>query len=224
MPESPASEAEIPLGAVITNITSGGKTIESLAPSSVSNFVAENITDEIHIEYTHKGTKGSANITPQLNVIEEEPDRPVIGLSTALVETMRQTPFEAIVSASVRTYESTLAIIVGLATFLASAATLSADVSQVSGPIGIAGMVGDAAEFGIVTLLVFTAFISLNLAVINLLPIPALDGGRLVFVAIEAITRRRISDKWVGIVNLTGFVFLILLMIAVTYNDILRIL
>ena len=50
MPESPASEAEIPLGAVITNITSGGKTIESLAPSSVSNFVAENITDEIHIE------------------------------------------------------------------------------------------------------------------------------------------------------------------------------
>ena len=186
--------------------------------------MAENITDEIHIEYTHKGTKGSANITPQLNVIEEEPDRPVIGLSTALVETMRQTPFEAIVSASVRTYESTLAIIVGLATFLASAATLSADVSQVSGPIGIAGMVGDAAEFGIVTLLVFTAFISLNLAVINLLPIPALDGGRLVFVAIETITRRRISDKWVGIVNLTGFVFLILLMIAVTYNDILRIL
>jgi regulator of sigma E protease len=109
-------------------------------------------------------------------------------------------------------------------TFLASAVTLSADVSQVTGPIGIAGMVGDAAEFGIVSLLVFTAFISLNLAVINLLPIPALDGGRLVFVAIEAIIRRPINEKWIGRVNLVGFVFLILLMIAVTYNDILRLL
>lgn len=222
MPDSPASEAEIPLGAVITNITSGDETIESLTPTSVSNFVVENPTREIQIEYTHKGTEGSVNITPELNIIEEEPDRAVIGLSTALVETVRQSPFEALISATVRTYESTLAIIIGLATFLASAVTLSADVSQVAGPIGIAGMVGDAAEFGIVSLLIFTAFISLNLAVINLLPIPALDGGRLVFVAIESITRRRIDDKWVGMINLAGFVFLILLMIAVTYNDILR--
>lgn len=222
MPDSPASEEGIPLGAVITNMSSNGQTIESLAPSSISNFVAENPTSEIQIEYSHKGNDVSVNLTPKLNVIEEEPGRAVIGLSTALVETVRQTPFEALVNASIRTYESILAISIGLANFLASAVTLSADVSQVAGPIGIAGMVGDAAEFGIVSLLVFTAFISLNLAVINLLPIPALDGGRLVFVAIEAITRRHIDDKWISIVNLTGFAFLILLMIAVTYNDILR--
>lgn len=222
MPESPASEAGIPLGAVITNISSGEEVIDSLAPSSVSNFVIENPNSEIQIDYTHKGTNSSASLTPKLNVIEEEPGRPVIGLSTALVETVHQTPFEALISASVRTYQSTLAIIIGLATFLASAVTLTADVSQVAGPIGIAGMVGDAAEFGFVSLLIFTAFISLNLAVINLLPIPALDGGRLVFVAIEAIMRRPIDSKWVGVVNLAGFAFLILLMIAVTYNDILR--
>lgn len=222
MPDSPASESGIPLGAVITNISNEEETIESLSPSSVSTFVTENSTKEIRIQYTHKGTDGSASLTPKLNVIEEEPGRAVIGLSTALVETVRQTPFEALIGATVRTYESTLAITIGLGTFLASAVTLSADVSQVTGPVGIAGMVGDAAEFGFVSLLIFTAFISLNLAVINLLPIPALDGGRLVFVAIEAIMRRPIDSKWVGIVNLAGFAFLILLMIAVTYSDIVK--
>lgn len=221
-PESPADMAEIPLGAVIINIESGDLKIESLAPSSVSNFVAENPDSEIQIDYTHKGKDYSVSLTPQLGVVEDEPERAVIGLSTALVETVRQTPFDALISASTRTFEATYAIAFGLITFLASAVTLSADVSQVSGPIGIAGMVGDAAEFGIVSLLIFTAFISLNLAVINLLPIPALDGGRLVFVAIEAVTRRRIDDKWVMRVNLAGFAFLILLMVAVTYNDILR--
>ncbi|MEX0913033.1 MAG: site-2 protease family protein, partial [Candidatus Paceibacterota bacterium] len=220
MSDSPSDEAEVPLGAVIKNVRSGDQAIESLTPSSVSNFVTENSESEIQIDYTHKGNDASITLTPQRGLIENEPERAVIGLSSALVETVRQNPLEALVGATVRTYESLIAITIGITTFLASAVTLSADVSQVTGPIGIAGMVGDAAEFGIVSLLIFTAFISLNLAVINLLPIPALDGGRLVFVAIEAITRRSIGDKWVGRVNLVGFVFLILLMIAVTYNDI----
>ncbi len=85
-------------------------------------------------------------------------------------------------------------------------------------------MVGDAADFGITALLTFTAMISLNLAVINMLPVPALDGGRLVFVAIEAVTRRPINPVWTGRVNLVGFVLLMLLMVVVTWNDIARLL
>jgi regulator of sigma E protease len=85
-------------------------------------------------------------------------------------------------------------------------------------------MVGDAASFGFTALLTFTAIISLNLAIINLLPVPALDGGRLVFVAIEAVTRRPIPPQWAGRVNFAGFALLMLLMVAVTYNDILRLL
>ncbi|MEZ4200445.1 MAG: site-2 protease family protein [Candidatus Paceibacterota bacterium] len=99
-----------------------------------------------------------------------------------------------------------------------------ADFSTVAGPVGIVGMVGDAAEFGVAALLVFTAIISLNLAVINLLPFPALDGGRLVFVAIESIIRRPINPVWAARVNFIGFALLILLMIAVTYSDITKIL
>jgi len=75
---------------------------------------------------------------------------------------------------------------------------------------------------GIVALLSFMAFISLNLAVINLLPLPALDGGRLVFVAIETVTGKEIPPEWAGKVNLFGFALLMLLMLVVTYNDILR--
>ena len=100
----------------------------------------------------------------------------------------------------------------------------TADLSQVAGPIGIVGMVGDAATFGIVALLTFTAMISLNLAVINMLPIPALDGGRLLFVAFEAITRKPINPVWMGRVNLVGFALLMLLMILVTWSDIAKLL
>jgi regulator of sigma E protease len=85
-------------------------------------------------------------------------------------------------------------------------------------------MVGDAAAFGITALLTFTAVISLNLAVINLLPFPALDGGRLVFVVIEAVTGKDIPPEWAGRMNLVGFALLMILMVAVTYNDILNLL
>ncbi len=86
------------------------------------------------------------------------------------------------------------------------------------------GLVEDAAAFGITALLTFTAIISLNLAVINLLPFPALDGGRLVFVAIEAVTQKHIPAIWAARVNFIGFVLLMFLMVAVTYNDIARLL
>ncbi|MCA9365763.1 site-2 protease family protein [Candidatus Kaiserbacteria bacterium] len=92
-----------------------------------------------------------------------------------------------------------------------------------AGPVGIAGLVGEAAAFGFTSLLTFTAVISLNLAVINMLPFPALDGGRLMFVGVEAITRRRIDPVWVLRLNVIGFVLLIALMVAVTYNDVIKI-
>ena len=98
----------------------------------------------------------------------------------------------------------------------------TADWTQVAGPIGIAGLVGDASSVGLVYLLYFTAFISVNLAVINLLPLPALDGGRLLFVAIEAVRGKPMSDKITNLFNLLGFSLIILLMIVVSYHDVLR--
>jgi regulator of sigma E protease len=116
----------------------------------------------------------------------------------------------------------TILIAVGLGGFIASAFTLSADLSQVAGPVGIVGLVGDAAALGIIALFNFTAIISIHLAIINLLPFPALDGGRLVVIIIEAIKRSAIKPKIVNTVNGIGFILLILLMLAVTYSDIIK--
>ena len=113
-------------------------------------------------------------------------------------------------------------IVVGFGTLIAGLFHGTASVSDLTGPVGIAGMVGTAARLGLSYLLMFTAFISVNLGIINLVPFPALDGGRLLFVIIETIIRRRIKATFANVVNLVGFVLLMLLMVFVTYRDILR--
>ncbi len=223
LPGSPAEKAGIPLGAKIEAVSSNTDDLQKLTPTEFTAFITSHNDQPIKISYVHKGVVYEATLTPESGVIISEPDRKAVGLATGLVTISKLGPIEAIIAATNRTWDSLRAITVGLIAFIGSAFTLSADVSQVTGPIGIAGMVGDAAEFGFVSLLVFTAFISLNLAVINLLPIPALDGGRLIFVIAEAIIRRPINPEWMARVNFAGFMLLILLMIAVTYNDILRI-
>ena len=80
----------------------------------------------------------------------------------------------------------------------------------------------DAAKLGFTYLLMFTALISINLGVINLVPFPALDGGRILFVIIEAIIRRPIKAVIANTTNAIGFSLLIILMIVVTYKDIAR--
>lgn len=222
LPESPAAEAKIPHGATITGVSNDESSLGNLTPAGFTDFIALSGDQTISITYTHKGDEETVSVTPTTGIIESEPDRRAVGVATAMVTNVKEGPIDALITASTRTYDTLIAITVGLASFIGSAFTLSADVSQVTGPIGIAGMVGDAAEFGFVSLLIFTAFISLNLAVINLLPIPALDGGRLLFVIAEAVIGRPIDPEWMGRVNLVGFALLILLMVAVTYNDILR--
>lgn len=93
-------------------------------------------------------------------------------------------------------------------------------LSEVAGPVGIIGIVSEAGRLGIAPLLTLTALISINLSIINLLPIPALDGGRLLFVGIEAISRRRIKPVVFRAANTAGFALIILLMIFVTIQDV----
>lgn len=93
-------------------------------------------------------------------------------------------------------------------------------LKSVSGPVGIAGIVGSSAQQGFSILLAITAIISINLAVLNLMPFPALDGGRLVVVAIEGIIHRRLNPKIINWINAIGFLLLIGLMLVVTFKDV----
>ena len=96
----------------------------------------------------------------------------------------------------------------------------TADLSGVVGPIGLVGFVGEATALGFSYLLYFTALISINLGIVNLLPFPALDGGRLLFVAIEGVRKKSIPVRVFNKVNTAGFVILVGLMILITFRDI----
>lgn len=219
--DSPAAAAELPIGATLTAIAASDTYIEEPLPSEFQAVVAA-ADGPVSITYQMAEQTETVVITPQADW--NDGDSATIGIGLALVETQSFGFFAALKEATVMTYESLINITVGLATLLSQSVKGEADFSNIAGPVGIVGMVGDAAEFGFTSLLLFMAVISLNLAVINLLPVPALDGGRLVMVGIEAITRRPINPEWVQRVNMLGFILLLLLMVAVTYNDILRLL
>ncbi len=93
-------------------------------------------------------------------------------------------------------------------------------VKYVSGPVGISNVVAEAATIGFDAVLSLTALISLNLAVVNLLPLPALDGGRLIFVLIELIFRKRVPQKYEAVIHFVGLVALMALMVVIVFKDI----
>lgn len=148
---------------------------------------------------------------------------PAIGIAMANVGIVKMNFFTAIFESAKVTYQTTIDIFKGLALLIGDAIAGEGELDTVAGPVGIVGMVSDASNYGFVYLLTFTAFISINLAVLNIMPFPALDGGRLVIVLIESIIRRQINPKFVNILNFVGFVILISFMILITWNDIVKI-
>lgn len=95
-------------------------------------------------------------------------------------------------------------------------------LNQLSGPVGVVTVIGEAASVGFDSLLLMIAFITINLGIFNMLPFPALDGGRFVFLIVEGIRRKPINPKIENGINMAGFALLILLMIVVTVNDVIK--
>ena len=154
------------------------------------------------------------------NIFGEDVQRYIIGI-TAAGETYSKemNVFQAFSESMIQTYRVTELMVVIIAKLV------SGDISTdtIGGPIMIAQMAGDSAKAGIGSLISFIALISVNLAMINLLPIPVLDGGHLLFFSIEAVKGRPVSTKVREIAQQVGLFILILLMILVFYNDISRI-
>lgn len=147
--------------------------------------------------------------------------KPGIGVGLDVIGTAHLSFGHAVVEGFKMTTSTTKAIFHGFADLFSGIASGNKGVlSNVTGPIGIVGAVGEAYTFGWAYVLLFAAMISLNLAIINILPFPALDGGRLLFVIIEAIIRRPIPAKVANIVNMVGFGLLLLLMVIVSFHDI----
>lgn len=222
LPDSPAADALVRTGDVILGITASDAALTELTPEAVTAFIRSRGGEVLTFSLERGGAPLELTVTPALGAVEEQPEHAAVGMRMGIIGTLMLPPHIALWEGLMLTVDFLGKVTLAILGFLGSAATLQADLSQVAGPVGIVGLVGDAAELGIVSLMTFTAIISLNLAVINLLPVPALDGGRLLFLLIEAVKGSPIRSNVAYALNTVGFLFLIFLMIAVTYNDLLR--
>lgn len=152
-------------------------------------------------------------VTKELSIVSEvAPDsaRGMIGIGPA----MQKYQFLPSMQVSLQRFGAVIAsifqVVTGQAPF------------DVAGPVGIIFVIGEVAQTGFVNLLLLTALISISLGIMNLLPIPALDGGRLFFLLVEAIRGRSIDPEKEGTIHFIGFAILIILILFVTYQDLLR--
>ena len=219
LPDSPAEKSGLKTGDIITHIsTQNGNVLEYLNPESVSNFVND-ANRSIFLEINRGEEPLVFDIEPKILVNSE---RKMLGIQMDMVGILKLPIHRAFWEGARVTYQMTLMTVVGLFDLIKDTVRGEADMSSITGPVGIVGLVGDASQLGFTYLLTFIALISINLAVINLIPFPALDGGRLLFVAVEALTKRPINPKFAQITNTVSFFLLIALMIFVTYRDILK--
>lgn len=221
LPGSPAEEAGLLPGDRVRSASTSKDTFTSANSEEFSAFVGAH-QEPITFVLERKGEERTITATPRAGVDTALPERFVLGVGVASVGTVITPWYQAPIEGLSLTWDLTRNTAIGLVSFFASIFTFSADLTQVSGPIGIAGAVGDASQNGLAALMTLTALISINLALINVLPIPALDGGRLLFVIIESIIRRPLPRSFQNGINAVGFAFLILLMLVVTASDIFK--
>lgn len=223
LPNSPANKSGLITGDEVSKISSGSDVLtkDSLTPSKAVEFISSHSDKEITIGFVRNKETGeqSATLKAEENIVK---GKKVVGIGMESVGILKLPIHLALLEGVRTTWIIIKNTAIGLYTFISGIFTFKSDFSQVSGPVGIAKVVGEARAHGFVYLLTLTALISINLAIINLLPFPALDGGRLLFVLIEAIIRRPINPKVVQWTNTLGFIFLILLMLAVTTHDIIK--
>lgn len=224
LPGSPAAAAGLTAGDVVLGAQNGHYTFAGADPAAFTKFVADG-GRQTAIALTVKHENGKTETLfaqPTAGIIASEPTRAALGVEVAAIGIVPLSFGAAIMQGASLTWEATKLTAAGLWHFFYGVFTFSADLSQVSGPVGIAGAVGSASAQGVGDLFSIMALISINLALINLLPVPALDGGRLLFVIIESIIRRPIKPEVAQAVNAIGFIALILLMLVVTAHDIFR--
>ncbi|MBU6232226.1 MAG: site-2 protease family protein [Patescibacteria group bacterium] len=212
-PGSPAEKAGLQLGDVVTSVDS--KPVSSI--EQIQNNINDSKGAPISIAYSRARAVSSTTVAAVTGLV---PGKYAVGIAMDNVGDLKLPFFTSVWEGLRYTWFMMRDTAVGLYTFVAGLFQGTASLSDVAGPVGIAGIVGNAAELGFTYLVMITALISINLGIINLIPFPALDGGRILFVALEGAFRRRISAKFVNAVNAVGFVLLMILMVAVTYKDI----
>ncbi|PIE67441.1 MAG: RIP metalloprotease RseP [Deltaproteobacteria bacterium] len=184
----------------------------------------------LHVRLDRAGSVINVEIVPirfsEENLLGEQVESYRIGISTPGVTipdadriTIKRGFFQAVAESIAQTYQISRLMVLSIGKLIKG----TVSTKTLGGPIMIAEMAGQQAEEGLTHLIFFIAWLSINLAVINFLPIPVLDGGHLLFFFIEAIMRRPLNTRMREMAQQAGIFILIMLMVFVFYNDISRI-
>ncbi|BBW96654.1 regulator of sigma-W protease RasP [Geobacillus subterraneus] len=179
--------------------------------TEIVNTIRSHPQETLQFQIRRDGKDMTVAVTPEAKTIQGE----TIGL-IGVYQPMEKSVFGSVKQGLTETYYWTREIVAGLGQLI----TGQFHLDMLSGPVGIAVSTGKVAESGIYYLMKWGAILSINLGIINLLPLPALDGGRLLFFAIEAVRGKPVDRQKEGMVHFIGFALLMLLMLVVTWNDI----
>jgi regulator of sigma E protease len=210
-PKDPAARGGMQAGDVIYAVNGA----RMIFPEDLKDVIAKHPGEPIDVEVRRAGAPVHLSITP-----DKRPTGGWIGIT--MVEATRSFkpgPFEAVKLSVVQNATSGVMIF----KILGGLFTGSTSVRQLQGPVGIAQLSGESAEAGFIQLLSLMAVISLNLGLLNLMPVPVLDGGHILIMALEGVARRDFSMAVKEKMLLAGFVVLMMLMVTVIYNDLTRI-
>jgi regulator of sigma E protease len=216
--DSPAEEMGLEMGDRVLSI----QTEEGLMPvSKIKTFqelIENNKGKEVSMNIEREGQEELLVLKSEIR--EDAPEgQGLLGVQLVRTTFARYGFFEATWMAIQTSFSMILAILVFLGDLIVRIFSSQPVTAEVAGPVGIAVMTGKMVQFGLAYVFQFVALLSINLAVINLLPIPALDGGRIFFLLIEKIKGAPLSQKLEGTANAIGFFLLILLMVFVTVKD-----
>lgn len=219
--QSPAQAAGIKKNDVLEKIVKDGKSYSLTSTTDLIGLTKKFGDKEITVVVNSNGAKRNVVITPRSHPPKGQGSLGVVITSFITKKyAWYQAPFYGLKEA----FNITRMIVVELSKTIFQLVTLQKPNVDVAGPIGIAQYTGQAIKFGNNAVLELIALLSLNLAVINILPFPALDGGRLVLVLYEWITRKRVNRTFEQYLNLAGIAILLTLTVVVTIHDILKLL
>jgi regulator of sigma E protease len=217
-PGSPAAEADLQEGDTILSIN--GLTVWNTY--ELSRYTRERLGEEVTLSIKRGESTMSIGLTPREEPPANEGPMGVMIQTVDIVGTdkLRYSLWEAIPMATKMIGDIVFAIFSGVAGMIQGAIA-----PDLRGPVGIAAVTGEVAKSGLVALMQFTAFFSIQLAIFNLIPFPALDGGRLAFIALEALRGgKRVTPEKEGLIHFVGLVILIGLLLVVSYQDVVRLL
>jgi regulator of sigma E protease len=196
---------------------------EDVTKNIVANLNDPNSAFSDSVTFVYENGNGVSTTTiAGVYGLEGSQNEKLVGISFVKFARVNLKPEEAFRIGFIKTGEAITGTLSGFWELFANLIKSGKISENISGPVGIFNMVGEASHLGFDYLLLFAAILSISLAVFNILPFPALDGGRILFVLIEWITRKKISEKWQGILNGAGFIILVLLMVIVSARDVIH--